>query len=443
MSESNRSRSREVMPGEAADALRDDDADDESSERAECDTGSDAADGGFIIVQANPLHNQTCGGGSNVRITWQEPRRVRVQEEGHAPTQFTASRHLRGTLNRRMIDRPSDELTLTLPDGSTRTVAYGTLPRDVVASIGAGLVARRRRRRGQRRGAGSHDAAARERRLPRAHGEGSSARSTCCATRPRTCSRPRCAGCAPRPQIGFGPAIEDGFYYDFEVDRAVHSRGSREDSRRRCGRSRREVSVRARRGGSRRGAQQKFVDDPLKLERLSELGDDEVISTYTDGPFIDLCRGPHVPDTSRIKHFKLLHTAGAYWRGDEQRQMLQRIYGTAWLRTRKISTAYLHRLEEAKRRDHRTLGARARSLLHRPARGRRGSSSGIRAARSIRNEIEDLRARAHSAPRLRARLHAAHREREAVRDLRASRELSRRTCSARWRSRGSRIGPSR
>jgi threonyl-tRNA synthetase len=103
-------------------------------------------------------------------------------------------------------------------------------------------------------------------------------------------------------------------------------------------------------------AREKFSDDPLKLERLSEFSEDEIISTYTDGPFIDLCRGPHVPDTSYLKHFKLLHTAGAYWRGDEKRQMLQRIYATAFFSKEDLE-AYLHRLEEARRRDHRVLGA--------------------------------------------------------------------------------------
>src|SRR5947199_283503 len=72
-------------------------------------------------------------------------------------------------------------------------------------------------------------------------------------------------------------------------------------------------------------------------------------------PFVDLCRGPHVADTSWLKHFKLTHGAGAYWRGDEKRQMLQRIYGTAWFRKEDLD-AYLHRIEEAKRRDHRLLG---------------------------------------------------------------------------------------
>src|SRR3989454_1048418 len=102
-------------------------------------------------------------------------------------------------------------------------------------------------------------------------------------------------------------------------------------------------------------AKRRFKDDPLKLERIEDLGPDEVISVYTDGPFVDLCRGPHVPSTGRIKHFKLLHAAGAYWRGDERRQMLQRIYGTAWFSKDDLE-AYLRRLEEAKKRDHRLLG---------------------------------------------------------------------------------------
>jgi threonyl-tRNA synthetase len=102
-------------------------------------------------------------------------------------------------------------------------------------------------------------------------------------------------------------------------------------------------------------ANRRFADDPLKLERIADLGEREVISVYTDGPFIDLCRGPHVPDTSYLTHFKLLHTAGAYWRGDERRQMLQRIYATAWWSAEDLGQ-YLHRIEEAKRRDHRALG---------------------------------------------------------------------------------------
>src|SRR6185436_3666515 len=102
-------------------------------------------------------------------------------------------------------------------------------------------------------------------------------------------------------------------------------------------------------------ATRRFGDDPLKLERIAELGPDETITVYTDGPFMDLCRGPHLPSTGRLKHFKLLHGAGAYWRGDERRQMLQRIYGTAWFKGEELA-AYLHRLEESRKRDHRRVG---------------------------------------------------------------------------------------
>ena len=158
----------------------------------------------------------------------------------------------------------------------------------------------------------------------------------------------------PRAQIGFGPPIEDGFYYDFQVERPFGPEDLQAIEQRM------QEVVKAdypfvREEVSRADAKQRFKDDPLKLERIDDLGPDEVISVYTDGPFVDLCRGPHVPSTGRIKHFKLLHGAGAYWRGDERRQMLQRIYGTAWF-TKDDLEAYLRRLEEARRRDHRVLG---------------------------------------------------------------------------------------
>ena len=158
----------------------------------------------------------------------------------------------------------------------------------------------------------------------------------------------------PDARIGFGPAIADGFYYDFEVpqpftpeDLEAIEQKMREVAESDYALVREEVD--------RQGARERFKDDPLKLERLEELGDDETISVYSDGPFVDLCRGPHVPSTGKVKHFKLLHAAGAYWRGDSQRQMLQRIYGTAWFKKADLE-AYLHRLEEAEKRDHRVIG---------------------------------------------------------------------------------------
>jgi threonyl-tRNA synthetase len=158
----------------------------------------------------------------------------------------------------------------------------------------------------------------------------------------------------PEAKIGFGPPIEDGFYYDFEVPRPF----TPEDLEAIAEKMREVIETDyafEREEVDRETARERFRDDPLKLERLEELGDDETISTYTDGPFVDLCRGPHLASTGLLKHFKVLHAAGAYWRGDERRQMLQRIYGTAWFDKKDLED-YLRRLEEARRRDHRLLG---------------------------------------------------------------------------------------
>jgi threonyl-tRNA synthetase len=158
----------------------------------------------------------------------------------------------------------------------------------------------------------------------------------------------------PTAGIGFGPPIEDGFYYDFEVPRPFTPEDLERIEARMAEVAKADYPF-VREEVDRDQANRRFADDPLKLERISELGADETISVYTDGPFTDLCRGPHVPSTGRLKHFKLLTTAGAYWRGDSRRQMLQRIYGTAWFKKEDLE-AYLHRLEESKKRDHRRLG---------------------------------------------------------------------------------------
>ncbi|HSU12459.1 threonine--tRNA ligase [Longimicrobium sp.] len=158
----------------------------------------------------------------------------------------------------------------------------------------------------------------------------------------------------PEARIGFGPSIADGFYYDFEVDRPFTPEDLQQIEREMEAVAKDDESF-ERRVVSRDEAREIFADDPLKLERLEELGPDETITIYRNGPFTDLCRGPHVPSTGRLKHFRLLNTAGAYWRGDEKRQMLQRIYGTAWF-TKEDLEQYIHRLEEARKRDHRKLG---------------------------------------------------------------------------------------
>ena len=158
----------------------------------------------------------------------------------------------------------------------------------------------------------------------------------------------------PGAGIGFGPAIDDGFYYDFDVDEPftpedleIFEAKMAEVASADYAFERQVVNTEE--------ARELFADDPLKLARLEEFDEDEIISVYRDGPFLDLCRGPHVPTTGRLKHFKLLSGAGAYWRGDEKRQMLQRIYGTAFFKKQDLSD-HLEQLEEAKKRDHRVLG---------------------------------------------------------------------------------------
>jgi len=160
----------------------------------------------------------------------------------------------------------------------------------------------------------------------------------------------------PGAGIGFGPAIDDGFYYDFDVPEPFTPE-QLEAIQERMDRVVEADHPFERRVVSRDEARELFADDPLKLERLEEFAADEVISVYQDGPFLDLCRGPHVPSTGRLRHFKLLSAAGAYWRGDERRQMLQRIYGTAFFAAKDLRK-HLHRLEEARKRDHRVLGKR-------------------------------------------------------------------------------------
>lgn len=157
----------------------------------------------------------------------------------------------------------------------------------------------------------------------------------------------------PEAKFGIGPAIEDGFYYDFELPRALVP----EDLSKIEARMREIIAAKLpfiREEVSRNEARQIFADQPYKLELIEEIPDDKV-TIYRQGSFVDLCRGPHVEVTSEIKAFKLVNIAGAYWRGDETRPMLQRIYGVAF-ETEEELEDYLARLAEASKRDHRKLG---------------------------------------------------------------------------------------
>ena len=164
----------------------------------------------------------------------------------------------------------------------------------------------------------------------------------------------------PGTKISIGPPIEDGFYYDFDFPDGVsvseHDLPALEEKMREHVKAkepftREDVTVRQ--------ARERFVaeEQPYKVELIDDLAaaGAETVSLYTNGPFTDLCRGPHAPDTGRIKAFKLLSLAGAYWRGDANRQMLTRIYGTAFHSAKDLD-AHLERLEQARARDHRKLG---------------------------------------------------------------------------------------
>jgi threonyl-tRNA synthetase len=246
-----------------------------------------------------------------------------------------------------------EEIRLTLPDGSDKAVPAGTTARAVAESIGPRLA--------RAAIAAKLDGDIVEMDRPLTHSgrfeilteaapdalavlRHSSAHALAAAVR----------RLFPDAGIGFGPAIDDGFYYDFDVPRPF----TPEDLERIEAEMQKVVEgdhAFVREEVTREDARRRFAGDPLKLERLEEIPEGDAISVYRSGAFEDLCRGPHVPGTGRVKHFKLLHAAGAYWRGDERRQMLQRIYGTAWFSKPDLD-AHLHRLEEAKKRDHRVIG---------------------------------------------------------------------------------------
>ncbi len=160
----------------------------------------------------------------------------------------------------------------------------------------------------------------------------------------------------PSAQVTIGPVIEDGFYYDFSFERPFTPDDLSAIEKRMKQLSKKDIKVERQMIG-RDDATHKFEDigEKYKAEIIRDLPIDEELSVYAQGEFSDLCRGPHVPSTSRLKSFKLLKVAGAYWRGNSENEMLQRIYGTAWA-TQEDLDAHLFRLEEAEKRDHRKLG---------------------------------------------------------------------------------------
>jgi len=167
----------------------------------------------------------------------------------------------------------------------------------------------------------------------------------------------------PEAQVTIGPVIEDGFFYDFAFERTFTPEDIEAIEKRMNELAQQDIAV-VRSEKSRDQAVQFFKDmgEDYKAEIISSIPTDEALSLYEQGDFIDLCRGTHVPSTGHLKAFKLTKLAGAYWRGDSNNEMLQRIYGTAWANKKELKQ-YLHRIEEAEKRDHRRLG-KSLDLFH-------------------------------------------------------------------------------
>ncbi len=287
---------------------------------------------------------------------------------------------------------------ITLPDGSAREYHDGVTGADVATSIGARLAkaAVAVRFDGELRDLG--------RPLP---GDGSIEIVTDTTPDGRHVLRHSAAHVLaqavldlyPGAAFAIGPPIDDGFYYDFDI-----GRGFTPDDIERIETRMHEIVAEdqpfVRDTMSKEKALDVFADQPFKTEIIESVeesegaGGDEV-SVYRNEDFVDLCRGPHLPSTGRLKAFKLMRTAGAYWRGDESKAQLQRIYGTAW-ESKQALEDHLHRLEEAKRRDHRKLGTDL-DLFSFPTELGSGLAVWHPKGGIIRREIEDYSRRTHQA----------------------------------------------
>ncbi len=263
------------------------------------------------------------------------------------------------------------QISVTLPDGSARRLAEGSTGADLAAAIGQRLA--------RDAIAVRVDGAERDLCAPLPDGA-SVAVITASSPEGREILRHSTAHVLaqavthlwPGARYAVGPAIEDGFYYDFELPGGAHF--SEEDLPRIEAEMRRIVSEDQRFVREERSVGEGleiFEDQPYKREIIEAAGEagEEVVSVYRNvgvsgDDWVDLCRGPHVPSTSRLGHFKLTKLAAAYWRGDERRQQLQRVYGTAW-ESEQALKQHMERLAEAERRDHRRLGAEL-DLFHFP-----------------------------------------------------------------------------
>ncbi len=249
----------------------------------------------------------------------------------------------------------SNPITLTLPDQSTRQVPAGSTVMDVAKSIGERLA--------KDAVAGVVDGKVVDLATPIAR---NAKIQILTAKSPEAIDVLRhsashlmaqaVTALFPGAKLAIGPAIADGFYYDIDLSRTLTPEDLEAITKKMEELAKADLAIK-RDELSKNQAQEllKKQHQSFKLELLEAIPEGEAISFYHQGDFVDLCEGPHLPSTGKIKHFKLLSIAGAYWRGSEKNPMLQRIYGTAFFSKDDLE-AYLHQLEEAKRRDHRRVG---------------------------------------------------------------------------------------
>jgi len=246
-------------------------------------------------------------------------------------------------------------IKITLPDGSVRDVVAGSTPQDVAQDIGPGLARSVVVAKVDRQLVDLNKKLVEDCSLELFTGATAEGHDTLLHSTAHLMAQ-AVKKLFPEAKVTIGPTIENSFYYDFDVDTpfsddVLKTIESKMKELAKSGQEifREEISVEK--------AIDYFesIDESYKVEIIKDIDPNEVLSTYTQTDFMDLCRGPHVSNTSKIKYFKLLSTSGAYWRGNEKNKMLQRIYGTVFSRKEDLKE-YLHNLEEAKKRDHRKLG---------------------------------------------------------------------------------------
>jgi len=247
------------------------------------------------------------------------------------------------------------EITITLPDKSTRTYQSGVTPLEVAESIGPKLA--------KDTVAASINGVLSDATIPLTSDSdlnlytGSTAEGHEVLLHSTAHLMAQAVKALwPESQVTIGPAINNRFYYDFDIEGTFSNEDLQKIENKMQQIAKEDLQV-TRKELSRNEAIEVFKDqgEKYKVEIIEQIDKTDKISAYTQGDFIDLCRGPHVPSTGKIKHFKLLSTSGAYWRGDENNKMLQRVYGTVFSTNKELKD-YLTFLEEAKKRDHRKLG---------------------------------------------------------------------------------------